>query len=100
MEDVDRNVGPEFAKGIRRCVTEERIAILACDVPRGTVLLRVVGSGYALCDSAPQQLGCVDRVVAVIVWRDRHSAHGVRGPLPEGTITHCIVSLVFMKQRR
>jgi hypothetical protein len=77
MEDMDGDIGPEFTKGIRRCVTEERIAILARDLLRGTVLLRVVGSGYALCDSAPQQLGCVDRVVAVIVRCDRHPAHSL-----------------------
>jgi len=100
MEDMHGNIGPEFTEGIGCRIAQEVVGIFAGDAARSVVLAGIVGDGYALCDAASQQFGCVNGIVPMIIRSDGYPADGIKGPLPDGTSAQGVVTLVLMKHSR
>src|SRR5579862_560476 len=99
MQYVRRNIRPELAEDIRQGVAPHRPPILHGDCAHSPIVTGVIRGRDALRDAPPEDLGSVERIVAVVVRGNQDTGRSIDATFEETALAHGIVALVLMQNR-
>jgi hypothetical protein len=97
MQHVRGNVGPELAKYVGQGVSSHGPTILHGDCACGPIVTWIIRGRYGLRDAAPEDLGSVEAIVAVVVRSNQDAGRSVDAAFEEIALALGVVALVLVQ---